>query len=314
MILTHCARIKDFNHTSWAEIRAFYEICLMHRIVDNVEMRDYQELNQTVYTSDLTVFAAGDQMHPTIVDLANNCKNLYVVIQDPNWPTSLHQINREFHLITPFQSLKDLDLEEIKSILKKNISTLKVDRIASHSLVNFGDMMAYNTDYANLYYSNMRKSDILTVKDRTVYVGSLKKDRISFLASYAKLNPIDFFGNFTEEDFLKMSGVSKQDLLDARFMGRTSSPFEVSSVYQRYSKVLFSPDDKISELDTSYIRFAEMCLAKARVENTSSRSDVKKILTDLTDDTGRLSWSNFVTRARSSNLISQIRKAYSEKE
>lgn len=314
MILTHCARIKDFNHTSWAEIRAFYEICLMHRIVDNVEMRDYQELNQTVYTSDLTVFAAGDQMHPTIVDLANNCKNLHVVIQDPNWPTSLHQINREFHLITPFQSLKDLDLEEIKSILKKNISTLKVDRIASHSLVNFGDMMAYNTDYANLYYSNMRKSDILTVKDRTVYVGSLKKDRISFLASYAKLNPIDFFGNFTEEDFLKMSGVSKQDLLDARFMGRTSSPFEVSSVYQRYSKVLFAPDDKISELDTSYIRFAEMCLAKARVENTSSRSDVKKILTDLTDDTGRLSWSNFVTRARSSNLISQIRKAYSEKE
>lgn len=314
MILTHCARIKDFNHTSWAEIRAFYEICLMHRIVDNVEMRDYQELNQTVYTSDLTVFAAGDQMHPTIVDLANNCKNLYVVIQDPNWPTSLHQINREFHLITPFQSLKDLDLEEIKSILKKNISTLKVDRIASHSLVNFGDMMAYNTDYANLYYSNMRKSDILTVKDRTVYVGSLKKDRISFLASYAKLNPIDFFGNFTEEDFLKMSGVSKQDLLDARFMCRTSSPFEVSSVYQRYSKVLFAPDDKISELDTSYIRFAEMCLAKARVENTSSRSDVKKILADLTDDTGRLSWSNFVTRARSSNLISQIRKAYSEKE
>lgn len=314
MILTHCARIKDFNHTSWAEIRAFYEICLMHRIVDNVEMRDYQELNQTVYTSDLTVFAAGDQMHPTIVDLANNCRNLYIVIQDPNWPTSLHQINREFHLITPFQSLKDLDLEEIKSILKKNIPTLKVDRIASHSLVNFGDMMAYNTDYANLYYSNMCKSDILTVKDRTVYVGSLKKDRISFLASYAKLNPIDFFGNFTEEDFLKMSGVSKQDLLDARFMGRTSSPFEVSSVYQRYSKVLFAPDDKISELDTSYIRFAEMCLAKARVENTSSRSDVKKILTDLTDDTGRLSWSNFVTRARSSNLISQIRKAYSEKE
>lgn len=314
MILTHCARIKDFNHTSWAEIRAFYEICLMHRIVDNVEMRDYQELNQTVYTSDLTVFAAGDQMHPTIVDLANNCRNLYIVIQDPNWPTSLHQINREFHLITPFQSLKDLDLEEIKSILKKNIPTLKVDRIASHSLVNFGDMMAYNTDYANLYYSNMRKSDILTVKDRTVYVGSLKKDRISFLTSYAKLNPIDFFGNFTEEDFLKMSGVSKQDLLDARFMGRTSSPFEVSSVYQRYSKVLFAPDDKISELDTSYIRFAEMCLAKARVENTSSRSDVKKILTDLTDDTGRLSWSNFVTRARSSNLISQIRKAYSEKE
>lgn len=314
MILTHCARIKDFNHTSWAEIRAFYEICSMHRIVENLEMRDYQELNQTVYTSDLTIFAAGDQMHPTIVDLANNCRNLYVVIQDPNWLTSLHQINREFHLITPFQSLKDLRLEEIKLTLKKHIHSLKVDKIVSHSLVNFGDMMAYNTDYANLYYANMIKSDLLTVEDRTVYVGSLKKDRIESLANYAKSNPIDFFGNFIEEDFLKMSGVSKRDLLDARFMGRTKSPFEVSSVYQRYSKVLFAPDDKISELDTSYIRFAEMCLAKSRVESTSNRSDVKKVLDELTDDTGRLNWSKFVNRARSSNLISQIRKAYSEKD
>lgn len=313
MILTHCARLKDFNHTSWAEIRAFYEICSMHRIVENIELRDYQELNQTVYTSDLTIFAAGDKMHPTIVDLANNCRNLYIVIQDPNWPTSLHQINREFRLITPFQSLKDLTLEEAKSILKKNIPTLKADRIISHSLINFGDMMAYNTDYANLYYSNMRKSDISTVKDRTVYVGSLKKDRIESLANYAKSNRIDFFGNFTEEDFLKMSGLRKDDLLDARFMGRTKSPFEVSSVYQRYFKVLFAPDDKISDLDTSYIRFAEMCLAKARVESTSNRADVKKVLDDLTDDTGRLNWSNFVNRSRSSNLISQIRKAYSEK-
>lgn len=314
MILTHCARLKDFNHTSWAEIRAFYEICDMNRILENVEMRDYQELSQTAYTSDLTIFAAGDKMHPTIVDLANNCKNLYVVIQDPNWPTSLHQINREFHLITPFQSLKDKNIDEVKSILKKHIPSLRVDKIVSHSLVNFGDMMAYNTDYANLYYANMRKSDLLTVKDRTVYIGSLKKDRIDYLANYAKSNPIDFFGNFTEEDFLNMNNLSKSDLLDARFMGRTSSPFEVSSVYQRYSKVLFAPDDKISDLDTSYIRFAEMCLSKSRVENLSNRSDVKKIIHDLTDETGRLNWTNFVNRARSSNLIAQIRKAYSEKE
>ena len=314
MILTHCARLKDFSHTSWAEIRAFFEICEMNRIVENLEMRDYQELSQTVYTSDLTIFAAGDKMHPTIVELANGCKNLYVVIQDPNWPTSLHQINRDFHLITPFQSLKDKNLEETKSILRKNIPTLKVERIVSHSLINFGDMMAYNTDYANLYYSNMRKSDILTVKDRTVYIGSLKKDRIEYLANYAKSNAIDFFGNFTEEDFLKMSSLSKNDLFDARFMGRTKSPFEVSSVYQRYSKVLFAPDDKISDLDTSYIRFAEMCLAKSRVENLSNRSDVKKILEDLTDESGRLNWTNFVNRARSSNLVAQIRKAYMEKE
>ena len=312
MILTHCARLKDFTHTSWAEIRAFYEICIMNRIVENVEMRDYQELSQTVYTSDLTIFAAGDKMHPTIVELANNCKNLYIVVQDPNWPTSLHQINRDFHLITPFQALKNKDLDEVKLILKKYIPSLKVDKIISHSLVNFGDMMAYNTDYANLYYSNLRKSDLLTVKDRTVYVGSLKKDRIESLANYAKSNPIDFFGNFIEEDFLKMSGLKSSDLLDARFMGRTKSPFEVSAVYQRYSKVLFAPDEKISDLDTSYIRFAEMCLAKSRVENLSDRSDVKKVLDDLTDETGRLNWTKFANRARSSNLVSQIRNAYSK--
>ncbi len=314
MILTHCARLKDFTHTSWAEIRSFYEICDIHRIVENLEMRDYQELNQTVYTSDLTIFAAGDKMHPTIVDLANSCRNLYIVIQDPNWPTSLHQINREFHLITPFQALKDKGLDEVKSILKKYIPSLKVDKIVSHSLVNFGDMMAYNTDYANLYYSNMNKSDLLTVKDRTVYVGSLKKDRIESLANYAKSNAIDFFGNFTKEDFLKMSDLKSSDLLDARFMGRTKSPFEVSSVYQRYAKVLFAPDDKISDLDTSYIRFAEMCLSKSRVENLSNRTDVKQIINDLTDETGRLNWTKFVNRSRSSNLIAQIRKAYPEKE
>ena len=286
----------------------------MNRIVENVEMRDYQELSQTVYTSDLTIFAAGDKMHPMIVELANNCKNLYIVVQDPNWPTSLHQINRDFHLITPFQVLKDKNLEETKSILRKNIPTLKVDRIISHSLVNFGDMMAYNTDYANLYYSNMRKSDLLTVKNRTVYIGSLKKDRIESLANYAKSNAIDFFGNFTEEDFLKMSGLRKDELFDARFMGRTKSSFEVSAVYQRYSKVLFAPDDKISDLDTSYIRFAEMCLSKSRVVNLSDRSDVKKVLEDLTDETGRLNWTNFTNRARSSNLVSQIRNAYSKEE
>lgn len=314
MILTHCARLKDFTHTSWAEIRAFYEICIMNRIVENVEMRDYQELSQTVYTSDLTIFAAGDKMHPTIVELANNCKNLYIVVQDPNWPTSLHQINRDFHLITPFQALKNKDLDEVKSILKKYIPSLKIDKIISHSLVNFGDMMAYNTDYANLYYSNMRKSDLLTVKDRTVYVGSLKKDRIESLANYAKSNPIDFFGNFTEEDFLKMSGLKSSDLPDSRFMGRTKSPFEVSAVYQRYSKVLFAPDEKISDLDTSYIRFAEMCLAKSRVENLSDRSDVKKVLDDLIDETGRLNWTKFANRARSSNLVSQIRNVYSKEE
>ena len=85
--------------------KSFYEICSYNRLMDNLEMKDFTELSHTAYISDLTIFAAGDQMNQTIIDLANDCKNLYIVVQDPNWPTSLRQINRSFHLITPFEIL-----------------------------------------------------------------------------------------------------------------------------------------------------------------------------------------------------------------
>lgn len=311
MILTHCARLKDFGHTSWAEIKSFYEICDNNRLLDNVEMRDYSELSQTAYVSDLTIFAAGSSMHQNIVDLANNCKRLYIVVQDPNWETSLHQIRRNFTLITPFEKLRGKDLSETKSILKKIIPTLKTDYVDRHVCIRFGDMLAYNEDYLRLYTSCMRNSKDSQIKDRAVYIGSLKKDRIKDLSNYIlRHRKLDFYGNFDKSDFLKMSGLIETDLEDVRFFGRTDSSYEVPSIYRRYSSVLFSPDDKISELETSYIRFAEMCLSNSKVICTSNRKDVIDKLKSLTDSSGHLSWSKFIEQSMKYNLLSQIKSAY----
>lgn len=311
MIFTHCSRLKDFNHTSWAEIKSFYEICYNNRLLDNAEMLDYSELGHTAYVSDLTIFAAGSSMHPNVVDLANNCKNLYVVVQDPNWETTLHQIRRSFKLVTPFEKLKHKDILEVKSILKKMIPSMRTDQIDSHSFIRFGDMLAYNEDYLNLYTSCIRNSRPDKVEDRVVYIGSLKKDRIKDLSNYiSKHRVLDFYGNFDKSDFLKMSRLTETDLNDVRFFGRTDSSYEVPAIYRRYSAVLFSPDDKISELDTSYIRFAEMCMSNSKVICLSDRKDVNDKLKSLTDSSGHLSWSKFIEQSMKYNLLSQIKNAY----
>lgn len=311
MIFTHCSRLKDFSHTSWAEIKSFYEICDNNRLIDNLEMRDYSELGQTAYVSDLTIFAAGSSMHQNIVDLANNCKNLYIVVQDPNWDTSLHQIRRKFTLITPFEKLKDKDLLEIKSILNKTIPSLRTDQIDGHAFIRFGDMLAYNEDYLRLYTSCMRSVKSNEISDRAVYIGSLKKDRIKSLSEYIlKHGKLDFYGNFDKADFLKMSGLIETDVENVRFLGRTKSSYEVPSIYRKYQSVLFSPDDKISELETSYIRFAEMCMSNSKVICTSNRKDVHDKLKSLTDSSGHLSWSKFIEQSMKYNLLSQIKSVY----
>lgn len=311
MILTHCSRLKDFSHTSWAEIKSFYEICDNNRLLDNVEMRDYSELGQTAYVSDLTIFAAGSSMHPNIVDLANNCKNLYIVVQDPNWETTLHQIRRNFTLVTPFEKLNGKDMTEVKSILKKLIPSMRTEFINSHAFIRFGDMLAYNEDYLKLYTSCMRNSRSGKVEDRVVYIGSLKKDRIKDLSNYILKNrSLDFYGNFSKSDFLNMSGLIETDLEDVRFFGRTDSSYEVPAIYRRYSAVLFSPDDKISELETSYIRFAEMCMSNSKVICLSSRKDVNDKLRSLTDSSGHLSWSKFIEQSMKYNLLSQIKNTF----
>lgn len=310
MIITHCARKKDFNHTSWSEIKSFYEICSYNRLMDNLEMKDFTELSHTAYISDLTIFAAGDQMNQTIIDLANDCKNLYIVAQDPNWPTSLRQINRSFHLITPFEILDKKPLEEVKKILSETIPTLKLDHCISHSFVRFGDMLVYNDEYLSKYTSELRKFKHLPI-DRSVYVGSLKKDRVASLVEYIKkTGNLDFYGNFTKQDFVKVSGINQDLLSTCRFMGRTDNPYVVARLYRDYANVLFAPDDKISFLKTSYIRYAEMCLSNSRIVNLSNRKDVSDVVKSLSDSSGKLSWSRFTQEALKYNLLTQIKNAY----
>lgn len=310
MIITHASRLKDYNHTSFAEIQSFKEILESHMIFRYVEIKDYQELESTAFIGDMTIFAAGKDMHSRIVELANSCKNLYVVVQDPNWPTSLRQIKREFTLVTPFKALENLELKDALKALKKEIPTISTKYIKSHKVVDFGSMLAYNKKYANRYQQNVQKSEVWTVKDWPCYIGSLKQDRIDMLTSIAKKSKVTFFGNFTREDFVKMNN-SNEDFKHCAFVGRIS-PFEVVDTYREFSKVIFCPDDKIVNLDTSYLRIAEMCLAESKPIIVTNRKEISKSLDIFRDFTGRLKWTKFLEFAKSRNLIEQIKEMYKE--
>ena len=311
MIITHCSRKKDLDHTSWAEIQSFHDICKDNRIFNDLELRDHFDLEKCVFAGDMTVFAAGTDMNETVVELANSCRNLYIVIQDPNWPTSLHQITRPFHLITPFTALKPESLDEVKSILIDMIPTLHLENMISHSVVSFGTMMAYDKAYVLRYLRYLRQSDVKTVKDRSVYAGSLKQDRVKELAKYATENAIDFVGNFTEDQFCEAANLKPTQLKDARFFGRVEST-KVPALYSRYNNVLFVPDEKIEKLGTSYVRIAEMCLARAGVALVEPRQETLRYLSQFMDSSRRMSWSKFIDLANDTNLIDEIRQAYSE--
>lgn len=308
MILTHASRKKDFSHTSFAEILAFQEILQSNLLFRSVEIRDYSELESVAYVEDLTIFAAGPDMHETIVGLAKSCKNLYVVVQDPNWPTSLSQIRREFVLITPFRALEDLSLEETVKKLNQLIPTLSTKFIKAHRVIDFGSMLAYNAKYADRYWDDV--DEYLSKSYKSCYVGSLKKDRIRFLELAAHSSPITFYGNFTREDFKQMSK-SKDDFKDCEFAGRIE-PTRVLNAYLSHEKVIFCPDDIIFDLDTSYLRIGEMCLANATPKIVSDRLEVLRSLDHLKDEDGRLSWVKFVQSCQSRDLILQIQSAFIE--
>lgn len=308
MILTHACRLKDFNHTSYAEIRSFEEILKSNMIFRAVEIRDYSELEHVAYAEDLTIFAAGKDMHETIVSLANTCKNLYIVVQDPNWPTSLSQIKRDFTLITPFRALEGLEVKATKRQLKYAIPTLSTKYITDHRVIDFGSMLAYNERYVERYWENAKETSKRS--KLPCYVGSLKEDRIGALSSIAREEGVSFYGNFIFEDFARMSG-SRKGLEKCKFNGRIA-PTDVLSVYLAHEEVIFCPDDKIFDLDTSYLRIGEMCLANAKPIIVSKRKDILYSLDHLIEEDGRLSWSKFVKDCGTRDLIAQIKSAYRE--
>lgn len=311
MIITHCARKKDLAHTSWAEIEAFYDICKDNRIFNDIELKDHVELQKCVFVGDMTIFAAGKDMNETVVELANNCRNLYIVVQDPNWPTTLDQIKRPYHLITPFTALADKSTDEVKAILNEVIPTLETEYMESQSVISFGYMMAYNKKYVLRYLKYLRTSSLRTVKDRAVYAGSLKSDRIKDLAEYAQNNDIDFVGNFNESQFCEAAGIDPSQLKDARFFGRVES-VKVPALYSGYRKVLFVPDDKIERLGTSYVRIAEMCLARAGVDFNNPREETVRYLSNFMDSNRLMSWSRFIEMAEKAKMIDEIKSAYKE--
>lgn len=308
MILTHASRKKDFSHTSFAEILAFQEILQSNLLFRSVEIRDYEELESVAYVEDLTIFAAGPDMNETIVELAKSCKNLYIVVQDPNWSTSLSQIRREFVLITPFRALEKLSLEETVKKLNQLIPTLSTKFIKSHRVIDFGSMLAYNTKYVDRYWDNV--DEHLEKRQTSCYVGSLKKDRIRFLEMAAHNTPITFYGNFTREDFIKMSK-SNDSFSNCEFAGRIESS-KVLNAYLSHEKVIFCPDDTIFDLDTSYLRIGEMCLANSTPKIISDRLEVLRSLDHLKDEEGRLDWVRFVKDCQSRDLILQIQTAFIE--
>lgn len=309
MILTHASRCKDFSHTSFAEIRAFAEILRDELIFRAVEVKDFQDLETIGYVEDLTVFVAGPKMNETVAELANNCQNLYIVIQDPNWPTSLSAIKRDFILLTPFRALETLDHSRAIRMLKRNIPTLDTRYIKEQYVIDFGSMLAYNEHYLERYWEKLNVYN-LNKQNADCYVGSLKKDRITQLSYIADRQKVHFYGNFTREDFVKMSS-SKHQYEDCEFFGKIA-PSEVLKVYLSHKRVIFCPDNKIFDLDTSYLRIGEMCLAECKPLIVSHRRDILRSLDHLMDDDGKLRWSAFVKDCRSRDMISQIRKAYCE--
>lgn len=309
MILTHASRRKDFTHTSFAEIRAFKEILQHELIFRSVEIRDFHELESVGYVEDLTIFAAGHDMNETVVELANICKNLYIVVQDPNWPTSLARINREFTLITPFRALESLDHSKAMRLLKRNIPSIETRYVKKHHVIDFGSMLVYNERYLERYWDKLNEQD-LHKKDSDCYIGSLKKDRIEQLSYIANRQKVSFYGNFTREDFVKMS-YSTHQYENCEFLGKIE-PSEVLRVYMSHKCVIFCPDDKIFDLDTSYLRIGEMCLAECTPLIVSRRKDIANSLDHLTDEDGKLRWSNFVRECHSRDMLAQIKKAYSE--
>lgn len=313
MIFTHSNRKIDITHTSYAEIQAFYQICKDRMIFgNNIYFSDYERLSQTVYERDMTVFHCGKDVNDTILELANQCANLYIVVQDPNWNTDLTMFKRPFHLITPFKALKHLPLDDkqFHRLLSKAIPKYDKDMIIDHHVIEFGNMVVYN----ERYLSSMRAplpSNVPLNNHNLVYVGSLKKDRINDLFDLADSGEsIDFYGNFTKQQFEAMRSKKLSDKSRARFLGKIPSN-SVATVYSKYKEVCFAPDQKIESLKTSYLRYAEMALGANKVRVIGKHAN-SELIDKIFNHSECRPFVAFTKLAKTSPLIPQIRSAYAE--
>lgn len=313
MIFTHSNRKIDVSHTSYAEIQAFYQICKDRMIFgNNIYLSDYEKLSQTAYERDMTIFHCGKDVNDTILELANQCTNLYIVVQDPNWSTDLTMFKRPFHLITPFRALQDLALEDkqFHNLLSKAISKYDKKMIIDHHVIEFGNMIVYNESYLNSMKAPL-PNNVPEDNRNLVYVGSLKKDRINELFDLADSGEaIDFYGNFTKLQFETMKSKKLSDKSRARFLGKIPAN-SVATVYSKYNEVCFAPDQKIESLKTSYLRYAEMALGANKVRIISKYAN-SELLDKIFKDRTLSPLAAFAKLAKSPSLIQQTRLAYSE--
>lgn len=339
VLLTHSSRsyeqVADRSHISW------YTLSLMCNAVESAVTSMSHDTPVRVLTqgldhvdsdsvnkSLLIVFLIG-QPSQHAIDVMNNCEQLWVVAEDPNWDCSLNGLARNYKLITWSAALATRDTAGAAEFIDKNVPRWSItERMTSHLPLSLIDLIFMHDDRAPSAADSVIRTtaELLSssrdaldeVSPRTVYVGSLKKDRIASLVDAALSNPpLTLYGNFDAEDFKAVAvecGIdqSRADAAAARAEFKGRIPFNtVMAVQSRYKFVLYCPDQAIESLALDTLRKLELavsaavgCSVKLLLANSSltdsasltAMSDVSRITSiadgaqiDITESTDELS-------------------------
>lgn len=256
MIITHGNLSYRPNHTAWVEIEAFSR-CIQSHLQLECQVLPIEQLQfNTPLEDDIVIFCSGVCRADLIEWVNHSSANVHVVIQDPNYDVTF-RINRTFTLLTPFERFDRFS--EVCS--KMNMSEFE------HHFIPFGVMSLIDPDYDQLYKEST--IDSVYPKYSTVYVGSLKPDRVYDMSILSTIG-CDFYGNFKKTDVENLVGHPAKCVC----YGRTESPFVVPSLYKYYKSAALAVDPKMYELRVSHIRFVEY--ARAQV--------VVRVVSPLTDD------------------------------
>lgn len=292
ILITHANRQYDERHTSWSEIIAFGQI--VEALGYHTSIYDFEKIDQTLSEADLyldevfdkvIVFSAGNLNHRLQYHIDNytNC-DLFLVMQDPNWPIEF-KVNRDYDLITPFKTFLKMDTHSIQRYINQHINNISISHFNNHYYIPFGLLLTENEKYLNQYLNCINDNQEKDLNDRYAYAGSLKIDRKQDLM-YAIdcLQNVDLYGNFTKDEFNKVFNISDDCHKNVRFMGKVS-PFEVVNRYGLYSSPLLISDEKMIDLDVSYIRYIELFIAQyefnSKITVINNRQSSDKLLNIL---------------------------------
>jgi hypothetical protein len=280
-------RLDSVDHTSYDEINLFVRV--LNKAASGAATAiasDYASLDDTMKFIDkctgIVVFATFD-LRPEISDFidANPDVPVYLVIEDPNWPTSF-KINRDYTLLTPFSVFKTLSPAAIKVELETSLD-VKLSTFSKHVFIPFGLMqfettrvIDNNDDEIKKFKSGLGRSHGLIT---SIYVGSLKNDRIESFKSMIA-DGVNFYGSFNDNDLLAATGL--KDLGRSKTCGRLPVGL-VSYAYQYYDIAAFAPDKRMTNLVSCYARLGEMCLAKSNVKLYVGQDYYLEALKQLSD-------------------------------